>query len=190
MTNVNGGKSGKGKTASKKSPPQVSADDIPYCEEEDNVEGEVDSGSGGDGDGSAVRAPSAPGSSPAISPATVASPSALVQSPVVASPIVPSDTSVVGQATVCEAYKNGAAPTDAPSQNHTTFITMNVDVGSDINSIYSQIGTVLRQKIGPLLLDCISRRRFLVQREQQENATELVNVVFSDPTFTGGTLFF
>ena len=63
---------------------------------------------------------------------------------------------------------------------------MNVDVGSDINSIYSQMGTVLREQIGPLLLDCVSERRLRVQRKDQENATELVNVLFSDPTFTGG----
>ena len=63
---------------------------------------------------------------------------------------------------------------------------MNVDVGSDINSIYSQMGTVLSEQIGPLLLDCVSERRLRVQRKDQENATELVNVLFSDPTFTGG----
>ena len=94
------------------------------------------------------------------------------------------DTGVV--ASVCEAYLLGAAPTDTPSQNHTTLFSMNVDVGSDINSIYSQMGTVLREQIGPLLLDCVSERRLRVQRKDQENATELVNVLFSDPTFTGG----
>ena len=184
VSNVNSGKGGakggkKGTAGSKKAPPNVSADGIPFCEEED--------------DGSAVTTPSAPGTSPALSPTAVSAPSVSVQSPALSSPIVsiplsvPSDSSVVTEASVCEAYKFGAAPTDAPLQNHTTLITMNVDVGSDINSIYSQMGTVLRQKIGPLLLDCVSERRLSVQREEQENATELVNVVFSDPTFTGGT---
>ena len=189
VVTVSSGKVGK---KAKKAPPQVNLDEIPFCEEEDDV----------DGDGSAVTAPSAPIQSPVSSPATVAPPSTSVQSPVVASPTmqspvvasptVPSNsnssnnnTSVVGQASVCEAYRLGAAPTDAPSQNHTTMITMNVDVGSDVNSIYSQMGTILREEIGPMLLDCVERR-LMVHRKEQENATELVNIVFSDPTFTGG----
>jgi hypothetical protein len=183
-----------GKKGTKQSQPKVSADEIPFCEEDED-------------DDASVNAPSVPVRSPASSPAMVAGPSASVQSPTtdaaapsgtsvqspaVSSPtvnnpaLVPSDSNVVTEASICEAYRFGVAPTDGPSQNHTTFITMNVDVGSDISSIYTQVGTVLREKIGPLLLDCVSERRLAVQRDAQENTTELVNVLFSTPTFTGG----
>jgi hypothetical protein len=87
----------------------------------------------------------------------------------------------VAQASVCEAYAFGEAPTSAPSQNHTAFITMIVDADADIDSIYSQMGTTMRENIAPLLLNCVTQRRLTIRRQLQDNATELVNIKFTDP---------
>jgi hypothetical protein len=183
----NAGRSKKGKGS-----PKVAQDGILYCEEDD--------------DNSADGTPSAPAASPNLSPA--GSPSASVGSPVgspaaiyapvvftpsgnVASPVgSPAVPTPGAQASVCEAYAFGEATTSAPSQNYTAFLVMTVNASSDVDSIYSQMGTVLREEIAPMLLNCDSVRRKAVRRQLQDNATELVNIKFTDPTANPDGKFF
>jgi hypothetical protein len=172
-----GGKAGRSKKG--KGSPKVSADGVVYCEEDD--------------DNSAVDSPSAPAVSPAVSPSasvgspigspsTVTVPVVFTPSGNVASPVGSPSVPTTAQASVCEAYAYGEAPTSAPSQNYTAFLVMTVDSSSDIDSIYAQMGTVLREEIAPMLLNCDSVRRKEVRRQLQDNATELVNIRFTDPS--------
>ena len=168
-----------------RAPPKFSEDGFLFCDED---EGDVAVGT--PSSPVAVGTPSAPDVSPVTSP--VGSPSAAVGSPVaVSAPVVATPSGFVvfpaaapsgAQASVCEAYEYGEAPTSAPSQNFTAFMIMTVNASSDIDSIYSQMGAILREEIAPMLLNCDSMRRKATLRQLQDNATELVNIRFADPT--------
>ena len=107
-------------------------------------------------------------------------PAPTVSSPTLASAALPSAD--VSQASVCDAYTAGTAPTTAPRQDHVIHITLDVDEGANQDFIYEQMGIVLRKEIAPLLLDCGSARRLGMRRQLQDTSTQFVNLVLNDPS--------
>jgi hypothetical protein len=103
----------------------------------------------------------------------------------------------MGQESVCAAYAAGTLPTDAPKQSYAMQIALTVDTNvTTVQSVYTQMDTVLQTRIAPLLLNCVDNRRrrrtmrtWLLHRQrrgrrerllQTDNATEYVNVVFDN----------
>jgi hypothetical protein len=125
-------------------------------------------GNGGQGGGNGGQQ----NESPVAAPTVATAPTALAPD---------GSTVVAAQQSVCDAFAAGKAPTTAPRQNFAVSIALNIDQGANETTIYQQMGKILRGNIAPMLLKCGSGRRRGLRRQLQGNATEYVNLVFTDP---------
>lgn len=147
-------------------------------------------GGGNPTDGGWTRITNPPTISPAPTGTPTVSPAPTITSQPTSTPQPTAALRTFGQEALCQAFRDGAAPTEGPRQDWLVSLSLNLDSDADEGIVFRQMGDIMRDELALSLLGCNSRRRLSSRRFMQEYYTELRNIVFTDPeTDPDGTRF-
>lgn len=82
----------------------------------------------------------------------------------------------------CARYRNGTAPTTGNQEDHSIFVTLNVDSAVDEQTVFEDLSSAMRNIVGPSVLGCSSRRQLKEPSSRQlQDVTQMTNIVFAPP---------